>query len=130
MAAGDWYTLYDTASGALRAHTSEAGLPSPALPGVTVVAHGAARQDQGNRWDVPTRAWVAITPEALVDRLQDLANHAYTAELWSRLTAAQRVKLRKVFVWLLGTRRYRQTLEEVSIDVPPTWPTDPANAVE
>jgi hypothetical protein len=130
MAAGDWYTLYETATGILRAHTSEAGLPSPVPAQFTVVAHGAARQDQGNRWDVSTRAWVAIPPEVLIDRLQDLANHPYTAELWSRLTAAQRVKLRKVFVWLLGTRRYRQQLEEVSIDVPATWPTDPANAVE
>jgi hypothetical protein len=130
MAAGDWYTLYDTATGVLRAHTSEQGLPSPALPGVTVVPHGPARQDQGNRWNAATRQWVAIPPEVVIDRLQDLAAHPYTAELWSRLTAAQRVKLRKVFVWLLGTKRYRRQLEEVAIDVDSTWPTDPANAVE
>jgi hypothetical protein len=130
MAAGDWYTLYDTATGALRAHTSEQGLPSPALPGVTVVPHGPARQDQGNRWNVATRAWVAIPPEVLVDRLQDLANSAYMAEVWTRLTVAQRTKLRKAFVWLLGARRYRQQTEEVAIDVPPTWPADPTNVVE
>jgi hypothetical protein len=130
MAAGDWYTLYTTATGVLRAHTSEQGLPSPALPGVTVVPHGPARQDQGNRWDVATRQWVAIPPEVLIDRLQDLAAHPYMAEVWQRLTAAQRTKLRKAMVWLLASRRYRQQTESVAIGDPENWPADPANATE
>jgi hypothetical protein len=130
MAAGDWFTLYETATGILRGHTSEAGLPSPIPAQFTVVAHGAARQDQGNRWNVATRTWVAIPPEVLVDRLQDLANHPYMAEVWQRLTAAQRTKLRKAMVWLLGSKRYRQPTEEVPIAVDLSWPTDPANATE
>jgi hypothetical protein len=130
MAAGDWYTLYDTASGALRGHTSEAGLPSPALPGVTVVPHGPARQDQGNRWDVATRQWVAIPPEVLIDRLQDLAAHPYASDIWSRLTAAQRLKLRMLLVFVLGGRRYRQQTEELTIGWEPGMPTDPAVVVE
>jgi hypothetical protein len=130
VAAGDWFTLYDTATGALRAHTSEAGLPSPALPGVTVVPHGPARQDQGNRWDAALRQWVVVPPEVLIDRLQDLANHPYASDIWSRLTAAQRLKLRKLLVFILAGRRYRQQLEDVAIEAPNGWPTDPANAVE
>jgi hypothetical protein len=130
MAAGDWFTLYETATGILRGHTSEAGLPSPIPAQFTVVAHGAARQDQGNRWNVATRTWVPIPPEPVVDRLQDLANHPYMAEVWSRLTAAQRTKLRKAMVWLLGTKRYRSTTATVSIDTDPDWPADPANATE
>jgi hypothetical protein len=130
MAAGDWFTLYETATGVLRAHTSEVGLPSPIPAQFTVVAHGAARQDQGNRWNVATRTWVAIPAPVLVDRLQDMANHAYMAEIWSRLTVAQRTKLRKALVWLLASRRYRTPTEDVALDPPLTWPTDPANAVE
>jgi hypothetical protein len=130
MAAGDWYTLYDTATGALRAHTSEQGLPSPALPGVTVVPHGPARQDQGNRWNAATRAWVAIPPDVLIDRLQDIVNHPYMASVISDLTQANRTKLRRVVVWLVGARRYRQQLEDVAIDAPTGWPADPSNVVE
>lgn len=86
--------------------------------------------DQTHRWDPATRTWVAIPPEVRIDRLQDLANHPYAAEIWSRLTVAQRTKLRKLMVWLLGTHRYRQPTEEVALDVDAAWPTDPANAVE
>jgi hypothetical protein len=130
MAAGDWFTLYDTASGVLRGHTSEAGLPSPALPGVTVVAHGPARQDQGNRWNAATRAWVAIPPEVLVDRLQDIISHAYMGPVIADLTQANRTRLRRAVVWLLGDRRYRRQTEPVAIGDPEGGPTDPANAVE
>jgi hypothetical protein len=130
MASGDWFTLYDTATGALRGHTSEAGLPSPIPAGITVVEHGPARQDQGNRWNATTRTWVAIPAEVLVDRLADLAGHAYLANVWSRLTAAQRTQLRKAMVWLLGGKRYRQPTEEVALDVDPSWPTDPATVTE
>ena len=130
MAAGDWFTLYDTATGALRGHTSEAGLPSPTPQGMTLVAHGPARQDQGNRWDAATRAWVAIPPEVLIDRLQDLVNHANLLDVWSRLTAAQRTKLRRAMVGLLASRRYRQQTEDVAIDPPAGWPSDITQAVE
>lgn len=130
MAATDWYTLYETATGVLRGHTSEQGLPSP-IPGTfTVVNHGPNRQDQLNRWNAATRAWVAIPPEVLIDRLQDLANHPYLSAVWSRLTVAQRTQLRKAMVWLLATHRYRTQTEDVAIDPPTNWPTDPANAVE
>jgi hypothetical protein len=58
--------------------------------------------------------------------LQDLAGHAYLSDVWSRLTVAQRTKLRKALVWLLGTKRYRQQTEEVAIAPDRDWPADPA----
>lgn len=83
--------------------------------------------DQDWRWNPVTRAWdVPIPQPVLVDRLQDLANHPYAADIWSRLTVAQRQKLRRYLVWLLGSRRYRQQLEDVALDVDGAWPTDPA----
>jgi hypothetical protein len=130
MAAGDWYTLYETATGILRGHTSESGLPSPIPAQFTVINHGPARQDQGNRWNVATRTWVAIPPEVLIDRLQDMVNHPYLSGAWTRLTTTQRQQLRKAMVWLLASRRYRRQTEEVAIDPPDVWPSDPANAVE
>ena len=130
MAAGDWFTLYDTATGVLRGHTSEAGLPSPTPQGMTLVAHGPARQDQGNRWDAATRTWVAIPPEVRVDRLQDLVQHAGLSGVWSRLTTQQRTTLRRAMVGLLGSRRYRTQTEDVAIDPPEGWPTDITQAVE
>ena len=128
MAASDWYTLHR--DGTLLGHTSEQGLPPTIPDGVTIIAHGPARQDQGNRWDAATRTWVAIPPDVLIDRLQDMAQHPYLSNVWSRLTAAQRTQLRRAMVWLLGTKRYRQPTEEVAIDVDPGWPTDPANVTE
>lgn len=124
-----WHTLYETATGKCRAHTSV--LPETIPPSWTVINHGAARQDQTHLWNEGTRAWDTPHPQpVMVDRLQDLASHAYAAEIWSRLTSAQRIKLRKLFVWLLGSRRLRQQLEEVSIEPPNNWPTDPGQAVE
>jgi hypothetical protein len=125
--ADNWYTLYDPASGECKAHTS-------VLPGAhpwTVANHGADRKDQTHLWNRTTRAWDTPIPQpVMVDRLQDLANHPYLADVWTRLTVAQRTKLRKLIVWLLASRRYRQQFEEVSVDPPPAWPTDPAQAVE
>lgn len=130
MALTDWYTLYETATGILRGHTSEAGLPSPVPGTFTVVNHGPDRQDQTKRWDVPTRTWVPIPAEVLIDRLQDMVNHPYLSGAWTRLTTTQRQQLRKAMVWLLGAHRFRRATEEVPLDVDPSWPTDPANAVE
>lgn len=103
--------------------------PESIPPGVSTLA-SETRMDQTNRWDPATRDWVPIPPEVLVDRLADLAAHPYVSDVWSRLTAPQRVKLRKLIVWLLGTKRFRHETEEVALDVDDTWPTDPANAVE
>ena len=38
--------------------------------------------------------------------------------------------MRKAFVWLLGSRRFRGPLEEVAVDPPDNWPTDPTQVVE
>lgn len=122
-----WWTIYRNADGVCLGHTSVEPTAPPA--GSTVLQH-AERQDQVNRWDEATRAWVAIPAPVLIDRLQDLAQHPYLANVWQRLTAAQRTQLRKAVVWLLGTHRYRQPTEEVALDVDPSWPTDPANAAE
>lgn len=130
MAASDWYTLYTTATGVIRGHTSEVGLPSPVPAGITVVNHGPNRMDQTNRWDASTRTWVPIPPPVVIDRLQDLANHPFLSQVWTRLTVAQRTQLRKAMVWLLGGYRFRQELEEVSLNPPEGWPVDPANATE
>lgn len=124
--AGDWYTLHD-AAGVIRAHTSI--LPDPVPAGLTVVTH-ASRQDQGARWNAATRTWDPMPAIVRIDRLQDLAAHPYVSDVWSNMTAARRTKLRKLIVWLLGTRRYRLQSEDVAIDPDGGWPADPANAVE
>jgi len=118
-----WYTLYVTATGECRAHTSV--LPASVDPSFTVVEH-PARQDQGARWNPQTLVWVPVPPPVMVDRLQDLADHPHAAEIWSRLTVAQRLKLRRTLAWLLGTRRYRQQTETVALDAPDDFPTDPS----
>ena len=100
------------------------------LPVGTATKVYATRPDQGTRWDTALRDFVAVPPEVLIDRLADIAGHAYLANVWSRLTAAQRTQLRKALVWLLGTHRYRHQTEEVALDVDSTWPTDPSTAVE
>jgi len=118
-----WYSIYVTATGELKGHTSiPVASPDPAW---TVVEHDG-RQDQTHRWNPATKAWDRPIPvPVMVDRLQDLADHPYAAEIWSRLTVAQRLKLRRTLAWLLGNRRYRQQNEEVAIDVAPEWPIDP-----
>jgi hypothetical protein len=124
-----WFTVYRTTDGALRVHTSI----DPGDPGAewTVINHGEARQDQTHIWNPATRAWdIPIPVPVLVDRLQDLINHPYAAEIWTRLTAAQRTKMRKLMVWLLAGKRWRGQNEEVSIDPAELWPADPADAVE
>jgi len=123
-----WVTYYRTSDGTLLGHGT---VPPESIPkGVSIVSHGATRMDQGNRWDPATFTWVAIPPEVLIDRLQDMAQHAYLSDVWSRLTVAQRIKLRKAMVWLLGTHRYRQPLEEVSIDPTNGWSNDPTQVTE
>lgn len=128
MAAGDWVTYYDTATGEIRGCGTVP--PESIPPGISTVNHGTLRPDIGNRWNAATRAWVAIPPEVLVDRLQDLLAHPYVADMWTRLTVTQRLKLRRILVWTLAGRRWRQQSEEVAIDPPASWPADPANAVE
>lgn len=122
-----WYTLYDPATGECKAHTSVLPDSHP----WTVIDHGAARQDQTMLWNVVARAWDTPIPQpVMVDRLQDLVGHPYLADVWTRLTVAQRQKLRKAMVWLLASRRFRQQQEEVSIEPGNAWPSDPAQAVE
>ncbi len=89
------------------------------------------RPDQGTRWDPSTLDFVPVPAPVYVDRLQDLVNHPYLSSVWSRLTVAQRQQMRRTMVWLLGSRRYREPLEDVAIDPPDSaWPTDPASVTE
>lgn len=118
-----WWSLYEAATGALRSHTSV--LPETVPEGLAVLEH-TDRQDQDKVWDAASRSWVPRAPEPVFDRLADLVAHPYASEIWSRLTAAQRTKLRQLLVWLLGSRRYRGQREEIPIDAPDGWPTDPA----
>jgi hypothetical protein len=119
-----WYTLYTTSSGVCRGHTSiQPVTPDPSM----TVRADAQRMDQAFLWNTVTRAWDIPRPvPVLVDRLQDIANHPFAAELWSRLTAAQRIKLRQLLVWLLASKRFRQQLETVALDADDAWPTDPS----
>ena len=127
--AENWWTLYEIATGVCRAHTSV--LPQSIDPLLAVVDHGSARQDQTKRWNTTTRAWdITIPAPVTVDRLQDLVNHPYLADVWTRLTVAQRTKLRKTVVWLLATRRRRGQTEDVPLEPDESWPTDPSLAVE
>ena len=106
-------------------------LPATLPPGSVLVGPTVDRQDQGFYWNTVTRAFdIPIPGPVMVDRLQDLAAHPYVSDVWSRLTPAQRVKLRKLLVWLLAGRRYRQQTEEVSIEPADGWPVDPAVVVE
>jgi hypothetical protein len=123
-----WFSIYVTATGELKAHTSI--LPEQIDPAWTVIDHGETRQDQDNLWNVATRTWTPRPAPIVIDRLQDLANHPYAADIWTRLTVAQRTKLRKLFVWLLGTRRLRGQTEPICVDEPDGWPTDPAAVTE
>ena len=119
-----WYSIYVTATGELRGHTS---IQPTGLPGTMATATHANRMDQTMRWNPTTKAWDTPIPvPVLVDRLQDLAGHPYAATVWSQLTVAQRQKLRQIMVWLMGSRRYRQVTEDVAVDVPDGWPSDPS----
>ena len=122
-----WWTIYETITGILRGHTS---IEPTGLPGTLTVISHAQRMDQANRWNAVLRAWEPIPAQVRIDRLQDALAHSYLSNVWARLTAAQRTQLRKFLVWLLGGKRYRESLEEVSIEVVSGWPTDPAQAVE
>ena len=123
-----WWTIYRTADGVCLGHTSIEPTQTPAL--TTVVQH-AVRMDQTNLWNATARVWGCPTPVPVtIDRLQDLVNHPYLSDVWSRLTAAQRTKLRKTVVWLLASRRRREPLEDVPLNPDTGWPTDPSLAVE
>ena len=126
-----WWTIYRIADGACLGHTSV--LPDTLPPGSATVTH-ADRQDQGIGygafWDPINLVWTPRPAPVMVDRLQDLANHPYAAEVWQRLTPAQRVKLRRILVWLLGGQRLRRETDPVAIDEPSGWPTDPSGVVE
>ena len=122
-----WWTIYETITGILRGHTS---IEPTGLPGTLTVISHAQRMDQANRWNAVLRAWEPIPAAVVSDRLQDAVAHPYLSNVWARLTAAQRTQLRKFLVWSLGSRRYRQPTEEVSLDIGSGWPTDPAQAVE
>ncbi len=125
----DWYAIVRDADGVLLGYGTV--LPDTLPPGSVLVGPTPDRQDQGFYWNTLTRAFdIPIPPPVLVDRLQDLAAHPYVSDVWSRLTPAQRVKLRKLIVWLLATHRFRQQLEETSLDPAEGWPTDPSVVVE
>lgn len=81
-------------------------------------------------WNPTTRSFTARPPDPVVDRLQDALNHPALAAAWTRLQPAHRTALRKWLVWLLGSRRFRAPQEEVTVDPPNNWPTDPTQVVE
>jgi hypothetical protein len=121
----NWYTLYVTATGQCKAHTSV--LPPSVDPAWTVIDHGANRMDQTFLWNIASRAWDIPKPvPVLVDRLADIAAHPFAAELWSRLTAAQRIKLRQLLVWILASRRYRPLGDTTPVDADDSWYADPS----
>jgi hypothetical protein len=121
-----WYAVYDRATGRLVSTGTVLGDFGDEYE----VSEYADRPDRDTRWDATTKTFVPLPDDHVVDRIQDLANHPYAAEVWSRLTVAQRQKLRKIFIWLLGTHRYRTPTEEVALDPDEGWPTDPGQAVE
>jgi hypothetical protein len=121
-----WYTLNVTATGECKGHTSVQPDPLKTAPSLTTITH-SNRLDQNFLWNTASRAWDIPKPiPVLVDRLQDIADIPFMAEIWTTLSAAQRTKLRKLIVWLIASRRYRQQLEAVSIDSDDAWPNDPS----
>lgn len=122
-----WTAIYRLADGVLIGCGTV--LPET-LPDGTGTKTYEERPDQGTHWDPALLDFVANDPPVLIDRLQDLAGHAYLADVWAKLTTTQRTKLRRAMVWLLGTHRYRQPLEEVALDVDSSWPTDPSTVTE
>lgn len=127
MADEVWYVVYRTSDGVLIGCGTTVADP---LPAGTVVRQYASRPDQDAHWDPAAREWVANVAEVLIDRLQDIANHSSLAAAWGRLTTAQRTALRRYIVWLLGNRRYRHAAEDVCVDPPDNWPSDPAQVSE
>ena len=97
----DWTAIYRTADGVLIGCGTV--LPET-LPAGTSTKVYAERPDQGTRWDTVLLDFVPVPPPVLIDRLQDLADHAYLLDVWQRLTVAQRTKLRKAMVWLFVHR--------------------------
>ena len=123
----DWTAIYRVSDGALLGCGTV--LPA-ALPVGSATKVYPGRPDQGTRWDPATLDFVPVPPPVRVDRLQDALTHPALATVWPRLTAAQRIALRRWLVWLLGSRRYREELEDVTLDPPEAWPTDPTRVVE
>lgn len=123
----DWTAIYRVSDGALLGCGTV--LPEQ-LPAGSATRVYPSRPDQGTRWDPVLLDFVAVPPPVRIDRLQDAANHPALAAAWSRLTVAQRTAFRRYLVWLLGDRRYREPAEEVSIDPPAGWPTDPTQVTE
>lgn len=122
-----WYVVYRSTDGVLIGCGTSVADPLP--PG-SIVRQYASRPDQDAHWDTGSREWIANIPEVLVDRLQDIANHSSLATAWSRLTTAQRTAMRRYIVWLLGNRRYRHQNDDVCVDPPDNWPSDPAQVSE
>jgi hypothetical protein len=121
-----WYAVVDDATGRLLS----VGSIEPAPSTGRVILTFADRPDQDTIWNPATRTFSPRPPDPVVDRLQDMANHPALAAAWSRLTPAQRTAMRKAFVWLLGSRRFRTPNEEVALDPPNNWPTDPTVVIE
>lgn len=123
----DWTAIYRISDGALLGCGTV--LPET-LPVGSATRVYPTRPDQGARWDPDLRDFTPLPPPVVIDRLQDALGHPALAAVWPRLTVAQRTALRRWLVWLLGSRRYREPGEEVSLDPPTAWPTDPTQVTE
>lgn len=111
-----WYSLYDSATGALVSSTNTLPVNIPANMSYLTLADKPANDQM---WDATTRTYIARPLKVLVDRLQDIINNPNYADdiqlVWSSLNATQKTRLRNGLIKLLGAMRYRADLEPVEL---------------
>lgn len=75
---------------------------------------------RNNMWDEATRDFVPRPAKVLSDRLQDIINDSAYADdiidLWQRLPAEDRTKIRNGLIRLLGGARWRTQNEAIRIE--------------
>lgn len=106
-----WTALYQDATGRL---LSVGTVVADQLPAGTVAVVLAEKPRRDQMWDSATRSFVPRPAKVLVDRLVDLrtrARYADFRDVYQRLSAADRTKVRDALALFLGRARYRNQAE-------------------
>lgn len=115
-----WYAVYETLSGKLISIGSDDNIAiTVGLDQSSVLLVGGQPDLSQVMWDTTLHLFVNRPAKILIDRLDDIQNHADYADFmtaFNSLNATNRQRIRNGVIWLLKNYRFRNQNEGVRLE--------------